>query len=68
LDERQLHSSPVIKAEEFDFESVSGKKKEKFPRINAFLSRSERLNFVDTPQGAQALICVSVVYFSVYLF
>ena len=47
-EERQLHSSHVIKVEEFDFEYVCSKKKEKYSRINAFLSRSEHLNFVDT--------------------
>jgi hypothetical protein len=30
LEEQQLHSSHVIKAEEFDFEYVGSKKKEKF--------------------------------------
>jgi hypothetical protein len=48
LEEQQLHSSHVIKAEEFDFEYVGSKKKEKFQRLNAFLSRSKHLNFVDT--------------------
>jgi hypothetical protein len=48
LEEQQLHSSHVIKAEEFDFEYVGGEKKETFQRLNAFLSRSEHLNFVDT--------------------
>jgi hypothetical protein len=46
--EQQLHSSHVIKAEEFDFEYVGSKKKGKFQRLNAFLSRSKHLNFVDT--------------------
>jgi hypothetical protein len=48
LEEQQLHSSHVTKAEEFDFEYVGSKKKEKFQRLNAFLSRSKHLNFVDT--------------------
>jgi hypothetical protein len=48
LEEQQLHSLGVIKAEEFDFEYVGSKKKEKFQRLNAFLSRSKHLNFVDT--------------------
>jgi hypothetical protein len=48
LEEQQLHRSHVIKAEEFDFEYVGSKKKEKFQRLNAFLSRSKHLNFVDT--------------------
>jgi hypothetical protein len=48
LEEQQLHSSHVIKAEEFDFEYIGSEKKGKFQRLNAFLSRSKHLNFVDT--------------------
>ena len=48
MEEQQVHSSHAIKAEEFDFEYVGSKKKEKFQRLNAFLSRSKHLNFVDT--------------------
>jgi hypothetical protein len=59
LEEQQLHSSHVIKAEEFDIEYVGSKKRE---RLNAFLSRSKHLNFVDT------LILAAILYFLIHYF
>jgi hypothetical protein len=51
-----------MKAEEFDIEYVGSKKKEKFQRLNAFLSRSKHLNFVDT------LILAAILYFLLHYF
>jgi hypothetical protein len=70
LEEQQLHSSHVIKAEEFDFEYVGSKKKEKFQRLNAFLSRSKHWNFVDTLTLAAILdflIIIIIIYYTHYI-
>jgi hypothetical protein len=66
LEEKQLHSSHVIKAEEYDFEYVGSKKKEKFQRLNAFLSRSKHLNFVDTLMLA-AILDFQLIIIIIYL-
>ena len=66
LEEQQLHSSHVIKAEEFDFEYVGSKKKEKFQRLNAFLSRSKHLNFVDTLRLAAILDFLNHYYYNLF--
>jgi hypothetical protein len=51
-----------MKAEEFDIEYVGSKKRGKFQRLNAFLSRSKHLNFVDT------LILAAILYFLLHYF
>ena len=70
LEEQQLHSSHVIKAEEFDFEYVGSKKKEIFQRLNAFLNLSKHLNFVDTLTLAAILdflIIIIIIYYTHYM-
>jgi hypothetical protein len=59
-----------MKAEEFDFEYVGSKNKEKFQRLHSFLSRSKHLNFVDTLTLAAILdflIIIIIIYYTHYI-